>query len=145
MESSLFVGNPLQTSGAQTIQFLEGKAAGLKMIRMYNEAGLSMLVAPDRGMDIPELKVHGTNISFVSVTGFVNSTYFVEQGATGFMRNFNVGFLTTGGLSYMGAPKDPARGYMERLAIRRLKTSIIRITVRPLCSGGCKRSGDVRG
>ena len=110
MESSLFVGNPLQTSGAQTIQFLEGKAAGLKMIRMYNEAGLSMLVAPDRGMDIPELKVHGTNISFVSVTGFVNSTYFVEQGATGFMRNFNVGFLTTGGLSYMGAPKDPARG-----------------------------------
>ena len=56
MESSLFVGNPLQTSGAQTIQFLEGKAAGLKMIRMYNEAGLSMLVAPDRGMDIPELK-----------------------------------------------------------------------------------------
>lgn len=110
MKSDEFVGNSLQTSGAQLIQFLEGKASGMKAIRKYNEAGLRLLVTPDRGMDIPELKVHGVNIAFMSATGLVNSTYFVENGANGFMRNFNVGFLTTGGLSYMGASTQPAVG-----------------------------------
>lgn len=110
MTSEAFIGNEAQTSGAQTIQFLEGKATGMKAVRMYNEAGLNLLVAPDRGMDIPELKVHGTNVSFMSSTGLVNSTYFVEHGTTGFMRNFNVGFLTTGGLSYMGASGDSELG-----------------------------------
>lgn len=110
MTSEAFIGNEAQTSGAQLVQFLEGKATGLKAIRMYNQAGLSLLVTQDRGMDIPELKVHGINISFMSSTGLVNSTYFVENGSQGFMRNFNVGFLTTGGLSYMGASDEPQLG-----------------------------------
>lgn len=81
----------------------------MQALRVYTQAGLSMLITPDRGMDIPELKVGGQNIAFMAAPGLVNSTYFVEDHARGFMRNFTVGFLTTGGLSYMGAtsPDSP--------------------------------------
>lgn len=97
-----FVGNPAQLNSVKYIQFLEGKATGMKAYEVVTAGGFSITIAIDRGLDIPELSIKGKNISFLSSTGLVNSTYFTEDGNTGFMKNFNVGFLTTGGLAYMG-------------------------------------------
>lgn len=55
-------------------------------------------------MDIVSLKYKGINISYLSKTGIVSPEYFIEDDVKGFFRNFSAGFLTTGGLSYMGAP-----------------------------------------
>lgn len=101
-----YVGNPAQLNNVKYIQFLEGKAAGMKAYEVTTASGFSLTVAIDRGLDIPELKLDGQNISFMSSTGLVNSTYFSENRDLGFMRNFNVGFLTTGGLSYMGSSSE---------------------------------------
>lgn len=103
------VGNPAQLSSVKYIQYLEGKATGLKAYEVTTTGGFSLTIAIDRGLDISELKVKGKNISFLSGTGLVNSTYFAENGDSGFLKNFNVGFLTTGGLAYMGN-SDKSRG-----------------------------------
>lgn len=106
-----FIGRGEQLNGVHAVTFNRGKARGMQALRVYTQAGLSLLVTPDRGMDIPELKVRGHNVAFMAAPGLVNSTYFTEDHARGFMRNFTVGFLTTGGLSYMGAaPADSPKG-----------------------------------
>ena len=107
--SEIYIGNKVQLNSVKYIQFLEGKATGLKAFEIATASGFSLTVALDRGMDIVELKLNGKNISFLSATGLVNSTYFNEDEDKGFMRNFNVGFLTTGGLAYMGS-SDNRRG-----------------------------------
>lgn len=108
-DSKDYIGRREQLNGVYELEMTQGKATGMKVLHVFNEAGLSMLVMPDRGMDIAELKIRGKNVSFMSATGLVNSPYFVEEGIRGFLRNFNVGFLTTGGLSYMGAVAEDSR------------------------------------
>lgn len=107
--SKKYIGNQAQLNSVKYIQFLEGKATGLKAYEIATASGFSITIALDRGMDITELKLDGKNISFLSATGLVNSTYFNENNDKGFLRNFNVGFLTTGGLTYMGS-SDNQRG-----------------------------------
>lgn len=110
MNSEDYIGNTAQLNGVYLETLSEGKASNMKCYRIYTESGISMLVMLDRGMDIGELKIKGQNISFMSSTGLVNSTYFVENSVKGFMNNFNVGFLTTGGLSYTGQSESKENG-----------------------------------
>ncbi len=104
-------GSLSQIFGTKAYTLNEGKGEGLKCIDVYNNSGLSFTVLPSRGLDIAALKFRGINLSFLSNTGFVNSSYFTENGRSGFMRNFTAGFLTTGGLTYMGyASRQPELG-----------------------------------
>lgn len=96
-------GTHEQLFGFKDYKLQGGKATDLRVIEMYNSKGLSLDVIPDRGMDIANLKFMGVNLSFLSNTGLVSSKYFEEDKNRGFMRNFFAGFLTTCGLSYMGA------------------------------------------
>lgn len=97
------VGCAEQLFGARNMKLSGGKAEGMNVIEIYNASGMQAMVLPDRGMDIACLKLGGTNISFLSKTGLTGSKYFTENGAKGFLRSFYVGFLTTCGLTYMGA------------------------------------------
>lgn len=96
-------GSPRQLIGAEPMRLSEGKADGVRAIRLYNSTGMEAVVLPDRGMDIASLKLCGYNVGFLSKTGITGSQYFTEDGSKGFLRSFYVGFLTTCGLSYMGA------------------------------------------
>ncbi len=98
-----YTGTPEQLFGHKEYRLQGGKADDLRVIEIYNSKGLSLDVLPDRGMDIANLKFMGMNLSFLSNTGLVSSKYFEEDKNRGFMRNFYAGFLTTCGLSYMGA------------------------------------------
>lgn len=110
MNSEDYIGNANQLNGVYLETLGEGKASNMKCYRVYTEAGISALIMLDRGMDIGELKINGYNISFMSSTGLVNSTYFVENKQKGFMNNFNVGFLTTGGLTVTGQSESDESG-----------------------------------
>lgn len=98
------VGDLQQVAGIKDYTFNEGKAKGVRALEIFSSGGLDLTILPDRGMDIVSLKYKGVNISYLSKTGIVSPKYFVEDEAKGFFRNFSAGFLTTGGLSYMGAP-----------------------------------------
>lgn len=98
-----YVGDPSQLFGIRDYRMIGSKADGMRAIDVYTSKGLSFTVMPDRGMDMANLCYRGTNLSFMSSTGLVGSRYFQEDGAKGFLKNFNVGFLTTCGLTYMGA------------------------------------------
>ncbi len=103
MEVYRRVGCTDQLFGARDMQLLGGKSNGMRAVQLYNAAGMQVLVLPDRGMDIASLSLGGVNISFLSKTGLTSSKYFQENGSKGFLRSFYVGFLTTCGLTYMGA------------------------------------------
>jgi len=101
---SEYIGSPSQLYGIKDYRLIGSKADGMRAVDVYTSGGLGFTVLPDRGMDIYSLSFKGVNLSFVSSTGLTGSRYFQEDGARGFFRNFHVGFLTTCGLSYMGAP-----------------------------------------
>ncbi|MFL2124382.1 aldose 1-epimerase family protein [Marinilactibacillus psychrotolerans] len=98
------MGDLKQIAGIKDYTFNEGKAKHVRALELYSSGGLELTVLPDRGMDIVSLKYKGINISYLSKTGIVSPEYFSEDGVKGFFKNFYAGFLTTGGLSYMGAP-----------------------------------------
>lgn len=99
---SRYYGSSNQLFGMKPYRVIGGKADGTFCVDLYNKIGIQLTVVPDRGMDILSLKNQGTNMGYLSKTGLVGPKYFVEQNAHGFMKNFFAGFLTTGGLSYMG-------------------------------------------
>ena len=94
-----WVGSPAQLYGIEDFRLIGGRAQGMRCMRMYNAEGLSLTVLPDRGMDIGQFSICGKNLSFLSCTGPVNSTYFAEDGARAF-RTFGG---STRRLTYMGA------------------------------------------
>lgn len=105
-EERRYYGCSDQVYGIKSYRRIDGKAQGVMCVDLYNKNGLELTVVPDRGMDILSLRFRGTNIGFLSKTGLVGSRFFVEDADKGFMRNFFAGFLTTGGLSYMGASDE---------------------------------------
>lgn len=98
------VGDISQLFGIKDYIIIGSKADGMRIVDIYNSSGLSLSIMPDRGMDIASLSYKGINLGFLSKTGLTGSKYFNEDGVRGFMKSFNAGFLTTCGLSYMGAP-----------------------------------------
>lgn len=98
-----YVGDTSQLFGIKDYNIIGSKADGMRAMDVYTSKGLSFTVLPDRGMDLVNLNYKGNNLSFMSSTGLTGSKYFNEDGSKGFLKNFNVGFLTTCGLTYMGA------------------------------------------
>lgn len=103
MEFLRLTGSTEQVLGVRDCTLRGGKAEGTRAVELYNACGLELTVLPGRGMDIASLRCQGVNLSFLSKTGVTSSSYFTEDGTRGFFRSFFAGFLTTGGLTYMGS------------------------------------------
>ncbi|HEY5583670.1 MAG TPA: aldose 1-epimerase family protein [Ruminiclostridium sp.] len=97
------IGDTSQLFGIKDYNIIGSKADGMRALDVYTVKGLSFTILPDMGMDIAHLNYNGINLSFMSSTGLTGSKYFCEDESKGFLKNFNVGFLTTCGLTYMGA------------------------------------------
>ena len=89
--------------GMEDYTYNEGKAKGMRAIRMNNGKGLMATLLPDRCLDIPYLSFNGINLGLVTKTGLSGPQYFVEDGKLGFLKQFNGGLLTTCGLLTAGA------------------------------------------
>ena len=98
-----YVGDLYSLFGMKQYTLADGRARGMRAIDLKNGKGIEMTVLPDRAMDIPYLSFHGISMHFTSKTGLVSPEYYVEDGARGFLKNFDAGLLTTCGITYSGA------------------------------------------
>jgi hypothetical protein len=97
-----YVGDTSQLFGIKSYSLIGGKADGVRALDINNGTGLNLTVLPDRALDIVYLSYKGVNFSYISNTGIVAPTYFNDAGS-GFHRSFTGGFLTTCGLTNVGA------------------------------------------
>lgn len=99
-----YCGDASQLFYIRKCRLEEGKAKGTSALQIRNGQGLDMLVLPDKCFAIPEMNFQGVNVGFISKTGICGPEFYQEEGTRGFLRNFEAGFLTTCGLTYMGTP-----------------------------------------
>ena len=98
----MYAGNLDTLFGVKDYTFNDGPARGMRAFDVDNGAGLQLTVLADRGMDLPFLRLRGVNMGFGGKVGLRSANLYAEDGARGFLRQFNAGILTTCGLSYAG-------------------------------------------
>ena len=98
-----YIGNPLQTRGAERYILDGGRGNGMHFVYIRNGRGLEAWVSLDRAGDISRLSFLGDNIGYFSACGYVAPQYYDAVGA-GFLKSFTAGFLTTCGLTAVGSP-----------------------------------------
>ena len=103
-ELEAYCGDLSQAFGIQECVLEGGKAKGTKAYIVNNGCGLEMTVLADKCFAIPKMSFKGDNVGFISKTGICAPEFFQEEGTRGFLRNFEAGFLTTCGLTYVGTP-----------------------------------------
>jgi len=99
-----YVGDISQVLGVSEFVYSSGKSKGIRAYRVNNGRGLDFTVLVDKCLNIPYLSFKGYNIGFVSKVGLCAPEFYQEDGVRGYLRNFEAGFLTTCGLTYMGSP-----------------------------------------
>ena len=103
-EIESYCGDQAQLFHIRACTLEEGKSKNMKAYQVDNGMGLEFLVLPDKSFAIPQLKFQGVNVGFICKAGISAPEFYQEEGTRGFLRNFEAGFLTTCGLTYMGTP-----------------------------------------
>lgn len=98
-----YIGHELQLYGVTEMRLTGGKADGMRILSVRNEAGLAFEVSLDRCGDISRLSLKGDNFGYFSPCGYVSPSYYDNCG-TGFLKSFTAGFFTTCGLTSVGTP-----------------------------------------
>ena len=100
-----YIGHPSQLCGAEEVRLVGGKGDGMRLLNLWNAAGLYLTVAADRCADIYRLRLGGDNLGYFSPCGYVGPSFYQEP-EKGFLKSFTAGFLTTCGLNNAGGPSD---------------------------------------
>ena len=104
------VGDLQTVCGFKDYTFNDGPARGVRAFDAKNGRNLQMTILADRGLDIASLSYKGVNMSFSSRDGIRSPYLYQEDGARGFLKQFNAGMMTTCGITYAGAAgKDEDR------------------------------------
>ncbi len=98
-----YVGNPLQTRGAEQYVLQGGKGNGMHLLFVRNGLGLEAWISLDRAGDISRISFKGDNMGYFAPCGYVAPQYYDGVGA-GFLKSFTAGFFTTCGLTAVGSP-----------------------------------------
>lgn len=98
-----YIGNPLQTRGAERYILDGGKGSGMHFIYIRNGKGLEAWISLDRAGDLSRVTFLGDNMGYFSPCGYVAPQFYDGVGA-GFLKSFTAGFLTTCGLTAVGSP-----------------------------------------
>lgn len=96
-------GDPSALCGIRDYVFNDGPARGVRAFDVKNGRGLELTVLADRGLDIPYLSFKGVNIGLLNKVGIRSPHLYQEDGASGFLKQFYAGMMTTCGLTYAGA------------------------------------------
>lgn len=96
-----YIGHPSQLLRINDYMATDGFAHGIRATDIQN-GPLNLTVCADKGMDFPYLSYKGVNMGYIAPCGLVKSSYYDDKGI-GFLRGFFAGFLTTCGLTHMGA------------------------------------------
>lgn len=98
-----YLGHDSQAYGIEEHRLVGGKGDGMRLLLVRNGRGLDFTVSPDRCCDISRLSFRGINMGYFSPCGYVAPAFYDCQG-DGFLKSFTAGFLTTCGLTAVGAP-----------------------------------------
>lgn len=98
------VGNLETVIGAEDYTLNDGSGKGVRAFRVRNGKNLEVIVAADRGLDIPFVTYKGKNMGFSSKTGLRNPSLYVEDETRGFLKQFFAGMVTSCGVTYAGLP-----------------------------------------
>lgn len=97
-----YIGHDSQISGVEEHRLVGGKGDGMRLLQVRNGKGLEFTVCADRCADISRLSFRGINMGYFSACGYVAPAYYDDRGE-GFLKSFYSGFLTTCGLTAVGA------------------------------------------
>lgn len=98
-----YLGNPLQTRGAEHYTLHGLKGEGMNFLYVRNGLGLEIWLSLDRAGDPSRVIFRGDNMGYFAPCGYVASQYYDCKG-TGFLKSFTAGFFTTCGLTAVGSP-----------------------------------------
>ena len=98
-----YIGNPMQTRGAEQYVLQNGKGDGMHFIYIRNGLGLEAWISLDRAGDVSRVNFKGDNMGYFAPCGYVAPQYYDRVG-TGFLKSFTAGFFTTCGLTAVGSP-----------------------------------------
>ncbi len=98
-----YIGNPLQTRGAEQYILQHGKGDGMHFLNIRNGLGLEIWVSLDRAGDVSRVSFKGDNMGYFAPCGYVAPQFYDGVGA-GFLKSFTAGFFTTCGLTAVGSP-----------------------------------------
>lgn len=111
MTERAYIGNIEQLFNVKRYTFAEGYSKGVEAVDIQNGSGLDATILLDKCMDIYQLKYKGKNLNFITPTGIVSPLFYNALG-TEWIKTWEAGFLTTCGLSNIGAPcKDNGQDY----------------------------------
>ena len=65
VKEDYYLGNPDQIRGVEECYLLEGKADGVRIMRVRNGLGLEVTVCPDRCADITRVIFKGDNMGYL--------------------------------------------------------------------------------
>lgn len=94
------LGNIDQLAGIRLERLEEGNGAGARIARVWNAAGLSFSVTPDRSLDLYDFSYRGINLAFHSKNGLGAASVLPLAGE--FFSDWPGGMLATCGLDNVG-------------------------------------------
>lgn len=100
------LGNIDQIAGVRLERLEEGANAGKRIARVWNAAGLSFSVLPDRCLDLYDFSFKGINLAFHSKNGLNASAFLPSVGE--FFSYWPGGMLATCGLDNVGGATQTA-------------------------------------
>ena len=98
-----YIGHSSQLFGIEEHRLVGGKGDGIRLLELFNGAGLEATVSLDRNADLSRLRYKGVNLGYFSPCGYVGPSYYQDTGGN-FLKSFTAGFLTTCGLESVGTP-----------------------------------------
>ncbi len=96
-----FFGHQMQFFDVRQYTMTDGRAAGTRVIDVWNGGNLQFTVIPDRAMDIYTVRYKGVNMSYLTSQGICNPKFFNECDNR-WLRTFGGGFFATCGLKNIG-------------------------------------------
>lgn len=97
------VGSVSQLGGITAFEYSDGKAKGVRALRVRTAAGLEFSVLPEKGLDIFEASYLSKSLSWHSPTGVVHPAYYDARDIQ-WLKTFPGGLVSTCGLSWAGSP-----------------------------------------
>lgn len=88
--------------GIKDYIYNDGPSRGLRALDLKNGKNMQLTLLADRGLDISNLSYKGINIGLNNKVGIRSPYLYVEEGASGFLKQFYGGMLTTCGITYAG-------------------------------------------
>lgn len=95
------VGHLGQIAGFRGAQLEDGTARGVRVLDVYNAAGLRFTLCPDRNMDVVGVTWRGIPLAWESGAGLVHPA-FGANDTGGVIRRMHGGLMFTGGLENVG-------------------------------------------